>query len=69
MFNSLASFLYLSSASYLAFSTKIFLLPEYYIRPGFDVYPAMTAAYVRALIIYNLLSAIAIISRNIVTLL
>ncbi|XP_006616447.1 protein singles bar [Apis florea] len=46
MFNSLASFLYLSSASYLAFSTKIFLLPEYYIRPGFDVYPAMTAAYI-----------------------
>ncbi|XP_076377301.1 MARVEL domain-containing protein sing isoform X2 [Megalopta genalis] len=47
MFNALASFLYLSSASYLAFSTKLFLLPEYYIRPGFDVYPAMTAAYVR----------------------
>ncbi|XP_031835985.1 MARVEL domain-containing protein sing isoform X2 [Nomia melanderi] len=45
MFNALASFLYLSSASYLAFSTKMFLLPEYYIRPGFDVYPAMTAAY------------------------
>ncbi|XP_006557896.1 protein singles bar isoform X3 [Apis mellifera] len=35
-----------SSASYLAFSTKIFLLPEYYIKPGFDVYPAMTAAYI-----------------------
>lgn len=46
MFNALASFLYLSSASYLAFSTKIFLLPEYYLKPGFDVYPAMTAAYV-----------------------
>ncbi|XP_076180629.1 MARVEL domain-containing protein sing isoform X1 [Ptiloglossa arizonensis] len=45
MFNALASFLYLSSASYLAFSTKVFLLPEYYVRPGFDVYPAMTAAY------------------------
>ncbi|XP_078052028.1 MARVEL domain-containing protein sing [Augochlora pura] len=45
MFNALASFLYLSSASYLAFSTKLFLLPEYYIKPGFDVYPAMTAAY------------------------
>lgn len=49
MFNALASFLYLSSASYLAFSTKLFLLPEYYIRPGFDVYPAMSAAYVRIL--------------------
>ena len=47
MFNALASFLYLSSASYLAFSTKIFLLPQYYISPGFDVYPAMTASYVR----------------------
>ncbi|XP_076240654.1 MARVEL domain-containing protein sing isoform X2 [Calliopsis andreniformis] len=46
MFNALASFLYLSSASYLAFSTKIFLLPEYYVKPGFDVYPAMTAAYI-----------------------
>nr|XP_033185904.1 protein singles bar [Bombus vancouverensis nearcticus] len=46
MFNALASFLYLSSASYLAFSTKLFLLPEYYIRPGFDVYPAMSAAYI-----------------------
>ncbi|CAD1476134.1 unnamed protein product [Heterotrigona itama] len=46
MFNALASFLYLSSASYLAFSTKIFLLPQYYISPGFDVYPAMTASYV-----------------------
>ncbi|XP_043499700.1 protein singles bar [Polistes fuscatus] len=46
MFNALASFLYLSSASYLAFSTKLFLLPEYYLKPGFDVYPAMTAAYI-----------------------
>lgn len=45
MFNALACFLYLSSASYLAFSTKLFLLPEYYLRPGFDVYPAMSAAY------------------------
>ncbi|KAK2575535.1 hypothetical protein KPH14_011255 [Odynerus spinipes] len=46
MFNAVASFLYLSSASYLAFSTKVFLLPEYYLKPGFDVYPAMTAAYI-----------------------
>ncbi|XP_034934757.1 protein singles bar [Chelonus insularis] len=45
MFNTLACFLYLSSASYLAFSTKMFLLPQYYITPGFDVYPAMIAAY------------------------
>ncbi|KAG7188570.1 hypothetical protein KM043_008201 [Ampulex compressa] len=46
MFNAVACFLYLSSASYLAFSTKIFLLPEYYLRPAFDAYPAMTAAYI-----------------------
>lgn len=55
MFNALACFLYLSSASYLAFSTKVFLLPEYYIRPGFDVYPAMTAAYVRVVALKILL--------------
>ncbi|KAL6435594.1 hypothetical protein ACFW04_005502 [Cataglyphis niger] len=46
MFNSLACFLYLSSASYLAFATKLYLMPEYYVRPGFDVYPAMTAVYI-----------------------
>ncbi|XP_011630109.1 protein singles bar [Pogonomyrmex barbatus] len=46
MFNSLACFLYLSSASYLAFATKLFLMTEYYLKPGFDVYPAMTAAYI-----------------------
>ncbi|XP_011497506.1 PREDICTED: uncharacterized protein LOC105361902 [Ceratosolen solmsi marchali] len=45
MFNALSCFLYLSSASYLAFSTKMFLWPMYVITPGFDVYPAMTAAY------------------------
>ncbi|XP_014469427.1 PREDICTED: uncharacterized protein LOC106741689 isoform X2 [Dinoponera quadriceps] len=45
MFNSVACFLYLSSASYLAFATKVFLMAEYYVKPGFDVYPAMTAAY------------------------
>lgn len=46
MFNSVACFLYLSSASYLAFATKVFLMANYYVTPGFDVYPAMTAAYV-----------------------
>ncbi|GAB1865119.1 MARVEL domain-containing protein [Camponotus japonicus] len=46
MFNSLACFLYLSSASYLALATKLFLMTEYYVKPGFDVYPAMTAAYI-----------------------
>jgi hypothetical protein len=46
MFNCLACFLYLSSASCLAVATKLFLMAEYYLKPGFDVYPAMTAAYV-----------------------
>ncbi|XP_020285945.1 protein singles bar [Pseudomyrmex gracilis] len=46
MFNCLACFLYLSSASCLALATKLFLMTEYYLRPGFDVYPAMTAAYI-----------------------
>ncbi|XP_043269689.1 protein singles bar [Venturia canescens] len=45
MFNALGCFLYLSSASYLAFSTKMFLWSQYYVTPGFDVYPAMCAAY------------------------
>ncbi|XP_015513269.2 protein singles bar [Neodiprion pinetum] len=45
MFNALASFLYLSSASYLAFATKMFLWGQYLLTPGFDVYPAMSAAY------------------------
>ena len=46
MFNALACFFYLSSASYLAISTKMFLWAQYYMLPGFDVYPAMTAVYV-----------------------
>ncbi|XP_024945501.1 protein singles bar [Cephus cinctus] len=45
MFNALACFLYMSSASYLAFSTKMFLWAQYLLTPGYDVYPAMTAAY------------------------
>ncbi|XP_012282904.1 protein singles bar [Orussus abietinus] len=46
MFNALACFLYMSSASYLAFSTKVFIGAQYLVTPGFDVYPAMTAAYI-----------------------
>ncbi|XP_058791763.1 protein singles bar [Phymastichus coffea] len=45
LFNGLSCFMYLSSTTYLAFATKIFLWPMYVITPGFDVYPAMTAAY------------------------
>ncbi|XP_015121725.1 protein singles bar [Diachasma alloeum] len=51
MFNALACFLYLTSASYLGFSTKMFLWPQYYITPGFDVYPAMTAAYMLSVVV------------------
>ena len=46
MFNAMACFFYLSSASFLAISTKMFLMAQYYMLPGFEVYPAMTAAYV-----------------------
>ncbi|XP_014213735.1 probable cytochrome P450 6a14 [Copidosoma floridanum] len=45
MFNALACFLYLTSAAYLAIATKLFLWPIYSFTAGFDVYPAMTAAY------------------------
>lgn len=45
IFNSLSCFFYLSSASFLAVSTKMFLMAQYYVMPGFEVYPAMTAAY------------------------
>lgn len=46
MFNTIACFFCMSSASCLGFATKMFLWPLYAITPGFDVYPAMTAAYV-----------------------
>ncbi|XP_017766593.1 PREDICTED: uncharacterized protein LOC108555462 isoform X2 [Eufriesea mexicana] len=46
MFNVSASFLYLTSAGYLFACTKLYLLPQYYIIPGFDVYPAMISAYI-----------------------
>ncbi|KAK0171063.1 hypothetical protein PV327_007764 [Microctonus hyperodae] len=65
MFNALACFLNLSSASYLAFSTKMFLWAQYYITPGFDVYPAMTAAYMMSGVVGVLYGADAYFSfRN-----
>ncbi|XP_065171248.1 protein singles bar-like [Atheta coriaria] len=44
-FNAMASFSYLSSSFYLAFAVTTFLYPQYIIVPYFQVYPAMSAAY------------------------
>jgi hypothetical protein len=41
-----AAFLYVSSSSYLSYAVNIFLRPLYVVTPFFQVYPAMTAAYV-----------------------
>lgn len=49
-FNAVASFSYLSSCSYLGFAVNTFLYPLYIITPFFQVYPAMTAAYVSKII-------------------
>lgn len=46
LYNCISCFMYLSSAVYLALATKFFLWPIYIMTAGFDVYPAMTAAYV-----------------------
>lgn len=46
LFNVVAAFGYLSSSSYLGFAVKTFLYPLYLVTPYFQVYPAMTAAYV-----------------------
>lgn len=46
VFNAVACFSYLSSCSYLGFSVNTFLYPLYIVTPYFQVYPAMSAAYV-----------------------
>ncbi|KAF2884515.1 hypothetical protein ILUMI_21660 [Ignelater luminosus] len=46
VFNAVACFSYISSCSYLGFAVNTFLYPMYIITPFFQVYPAMTAAYV-----------------------
>jgi hypothetical protein len=46
LFNAVAAFLYLSSSSYLSYGVNVFLRPLYVVTPFFQVYPAMTAAYV-----------------------
>ncbi|KAK4875621.1 hypothetical protein RN001_012043 [Aquatica leii] len=50
-FNALACFSYLSSCSYLGFAVNTFLYPLYIMTPFFQVYPAMTAAYILGLVV------------------
>ncbi|XP_063922020.1 protein singles bar [Zophobas morio] len=45
VFNSVASFSYLSSCSWLGYVVYIFLKPKYLVTPYFQAYPAMSAAY------------------------
>ncbi|KAB0794418.1 hypothetical protein PPYR_11257 [Photinus pyralis] len=45
-FNITACVSFLSASSYLGFAVNAFLYPMYIITPFFQVYPAMTAAYV-----------------------
>ncbi|XP_069677008.1 protein singles bar [Periplaneta americana] len=51
VFNAVAAFLYLSSASYLSYGVNIFLRPLYIVQPFFEVYPAMTACYIMGLLL------------------
>jgi hypothetical protein len=46
LFNAVAAVLYASSSGYLSYAVNIFLRPLYVVTPFFQVYPAMTAAYV-----------------------
>ncbi|CAG9761010.1 unnamed protein product [Ceutorhynchus assimilis] len=45
LFNILAAFTYLSTCSYLGYVVNIVLEPVYLITPHYQVYPAMSAAY------------------------
>ncbi|KAJ8959814.1 hypothetical protein NQ318_011546, partial [Aromia moschata] len=45
-FNAIASFSYITSCSYLGYAVNVFLQPMYLITPYYQVYPAMSAAYV-----------------------
>ncbi|XP_018562286.1 protein singles bar [Anoplophora glabripennis] len=44
-FNSIAAFSYITSCSYLGYAVNVFLQPMYLVTPYFQVYPAMSAAY------------------------
>nr|CAH7757063.1 unnamed protein product [Callosobruchus chinensis] len=45
LFNGIAAFSYLSSCSYLGWTVNMVLQPLYLVTPYFQVYPAMSAAY------------------------
>ncbi|CAH1156251.1 unnamed protein product [Phaedon cochleariae] len=45
LFNGVASFSYITSCSYLGWAVNMFLQPMYVVTPYFQVYPAMSAAY------------------------
>lgn len=49
LFNVVAAFLYITSSSYLSYAVTAFLKPLYIVTPFFQVYPAMTAAYVSSI--------------------
>lgn len=46
LFNGVAAFSYITSCSYLGYVVNVFLQPMYLVTPYFQVYPAMSAAYV-----------------------
>nr|XP_023026943.1 protein singles bar isoform X1 [Leptinotarsa decemlineata] len=45
LFNGVAAFSYISSCSYLGWAVNVFLHPMYLVTPFFQVYPALSAAY------------------------
>lgn len=45
LYNAIAACSYISASSYLAFAVNTFLYPLYLITPYYQVYPAMSAAY------------------------
>ena len=46
LFNGIASLLYLGASALLSFTVQSVLWPQYVVTPYFQVYPALTAAYV-----------------------
>ncbi|KAB7505135.1 hypothetical protein Anas_02350 [Armadillidium nasatum] len=54
VFNVVACFLYLSSASHLSWAVQIHVLPNYLLIPGYAAYPAMTACYVCTILLFIL---------------
>ncbi|KAJ9593220.1 hypothetical protein L9F63_015219 [Diploptera punctata] len=54
LYNVVAACLYISSSSYMSYAVYYFLRPLYIVTPFFQVYPAMTAAYVLGLVLAGL---------------